>query len=100
MKIYAFLLALSIAICAPTVAFAQQQEDDGQAQHFGDVRTGQASPPSPHSDTVDGHGMGMALLFWAFVSTTPAWARGPSKAGFRPSAANRSRSPRRGWGGE
>ena len=63
MKIYALLIAL--AVCAPAVSLAQEAPD--QAQHFNDVRSGAQSPPSPHNDTVDGHGMGMALLFWAFA---------------------------------
>ena len=63
MKIYALLVAF--AICAPAVAMAQPAP---QAQHFGDVRTGPpAATFSPHDDIVEGHGMGMALLFWAFA---------------------------------
>ena len=65
MKIYALLVAFAMALGAPAIATAQPAPE---AQHFGDVRTGPpATTFSPHDDTVDGHGMGMALLFWAFA---------------------------------
>jgi len=68
LKIYALLVAFAMALGAPAIATAQPAP---QAQHFGDVRTGPpAASYSPHDDIVDGHGMGMALLFWAFAIAT------------------------------
>ena len=65
------LAALGLAIAVPTVASAQQAPVPTQAQPG--LRA-QAVVRSPHSDRIEAHGKGMAILFWAFAAASIAGA--------------------------